>query len=413
MQRVIDYCRRYGLWIALAVAFVVRVAILKAMPQPMVSDALAYVHMANNAAHGQPMTDTFGQHAFYSPGYPLLLAAPFAVFGSSLGVAQGVNLICALVLIALVFALTKRVTADMLAPTLAALGMAVWIPNALIVETVAKENLSTPLLVAFVLGVLHLRSERHLARHALGLGLIYGVSLLVGGSVLLTALGVGVMLIAWRTPLRVKATACALFGLGALLVLAPWLIYVKNALGVAMLSSNAPFNLYLGNNPHATGWFMSISDTPLGPRWHALSAQLGEAGTAAYLQHEAVGYVAAHPVSTVVLGFKKLLYFWLPNVPSAASVAGNTKLIVARYADIAEYAAVVGLAGFAIVRARLAPLARPVLCASVIGFWLIHALTYIIPRYRDPVMPLLIVLAAAMLSQWFAPTPAEWIKNES
>ena len=32
--------------------------------------------------------------------------------------------------------------------------------------------------------------------------------------------------------------------------------------------------------------------------------------------------------------------------------------------------------------------------ALVAGFWVIHGATYIIPRYRDPVMPVLIALAA-------------------
>lgn len=38
----------------------------------------------------------------------------------------------------------------------------------------------------------------------------------------------------------------------------------------------------------------------------------------------------------------------------------------------------------------------------VIGFWLLHAAAYIIPRYRDPVMALLIAVMAVPLAAYLA-----------
>jgi hypothetical protein len=149
MQRMVAVIARWGLWIALGLALLVRIAVLIAIPQPMVSDALAYFHMADGAAHGQPMTDIFGQYAFYSPGYPLLLAGPFAGFGSTLLVAQVVNLLCALGLIALAWLLTKRLSRSALAPPLAALALAVWLPSVLGAQIVEKENLSSLLLIGY------------------------------------------------------------------------------------------------------------------------------------------------------------------------------------------------------------------------------------------------------------------------
>ena len=35
------------------------------------------------------------------------------------------------------------------------------------------------------------------------------------------------------------------------------------------------------------------------------------------------------------------------------------------------------------------------------GFWLLHGIAYIIPRYRDPIMPIFIILAAGLLVQIF------------
>lgn len=388
---------RYGIWGPLALGLIVRLVILWASPEPMVSDALAYVHMADTLVHGVGMTDTFGQYAFYSPGYPLILAGPFALFGSSLAVAQAVNLICALALIALVFWLTRAVSDAPVAPWLAALMMALWIPNAVGVATVAKENLSTPLLVGFGLLVVWLPRSRRPLSLATGAGLIYGFSLLVGGSVVLTAVGLLVALLMWdASPVR-RACAFGLFALGALLPLIPWLVHVKAALGVVTLSTNAPFNLYLGNNPRATGWFLSIMDTPLGPRWHQLSAQLGEAGTAAMLQHEAISYIIGHPLACVTLGIKKLWFFWLPKWPDLHEWHAAPKLAVLRGIETVQFLLVVGLAVWTILTARLNGRARGLLVATIASFWLIHAVTYIIPRYREPVMPLMIVLAAVGL----------------
>ena len=42
---------------------------------------------------------------------------------------------------------------------------------------------------------------------------------------------------------------------------------------------------------------------------------------------------------------------------------------------------------------------RWVLGVAIAGFWGLHGAAYIIPRYRDPVMPLLIVLAAGVLAE--------------
>ena len=42
----------------------------------------------------------------------------------------------------------------------------------------------------------------------------------------------------------------------------------------------------------------------------------------------------------------------------------------------------------------------------IAGFWLIHAAAYIIPRYRDPAIPLLIVMAAIPVAAWIERLPA-------
>src|SRR3546814_11524341 len=83
-------------------------------------------------------------------------------------------------------------------------------------------------------------------------------------------------------------SACLCFIVGATLMLAPWLYATNQIVGRPVLTTNAAFNLYLGNNPAATGKFVSIADTPLAKDWNATRLRLGEVGTADRLQAEAL-----------------------------------------------------------------------------------------------------------------------------
>jgi hypothetical protein len=390
-----------GLGIAIGVAIIVRLAVMMALPQPVVSDGLAYFDMADGAAHGRAMVDNFGQYAFYSPGYPLLLVPLFAMLDSHLWVALGVNLACAVASIMLVHALARRITDEPLAPVLAAFGLALWLPAILATGVLAKENLSVPLLLAFALLCIDLPRSRRPWLLSLGLGLMYGASLLVGGSIILTVAGYAVALLLWNAPMQNKAGAAVLFAAGTIAVLAPWLWHVRASIGVAMLSSNAPFNLYLGNNPSATGWFVSIMDTPLGAVWHRRSAALGEAGTAAWLNCEALSYIAAHPMDSVLLGLRKLMYFWYPHGPHVAGDHPTRAVVIERLVVDAQYLVVLALGGIGLIWARLTRGTKRILIAIIIAFWLIHGVTYIIPRYHEPVMPFVLLLGAIWLSERF------------
>ena len=186
-----------------------------------------------------------------------------------------------------------------------------------------------------------------------------------------------------------------------LVVLTPWLWHVRSAIGVAMLSSNAPFNLYLGNNPAATGWFESIADTPIGMVWHQRSATLGEARTAAWLNQEALGYIAAHPLDTVMLGLRKLAYFWYPHGPHVASDHPSRAVVVERLIMDTQYLIVFICGTIGVFKARIARDPKLILLAVIASFWLIHGVTYIIPRYHEPVMPLMIVFVAIWIGERF------------
>src|SRR3546814_12014499 len=87
------------------------------------------------------------------------------------------------------------------------------------------------------------------------------------------------------------------FIVGATLMLAPWLYATNQMVGRPVLTTNAAFNLSLGNNPAATGKFVSIAATPLAKEWNATRLRLGQVGHSDPLHAQAPGGVHHKPAT--------------------------------------------------------------------------------------------------------------------
>jgi Dolichyl-phosphate-mannose-protein mannosyltransferase len=378
----------------IAVVLTIRVAVMVAMPQPLVSDFLSYFEMARTFAAGGPMRDVYGSQAFYSPGYPLLLGSLFAVTGSSVPVALGVNLGLAALTGWLIFRLATVLTNDRIVPFVAVAAYAVWLPGIVTSASLAKENLSVPLLLWFLLSTLAVARGERVGRASIMAGLCFGAGLLAGASTLfvIAAFTFALWQLWQRDGLREATRVGCAFGLAAALVLGPWLFHTSQLFGRPLLTTNSGFNLYIGNNPAATGSFVSIADTPAGPEWQEMRARLGEAGSADALRHMAVQYALTNPVRTAELAGIKMARFWMPNIPQAAADWQGADL-VGRWIDAVQHILLLALGVFGAWTLRRHPLA-PVLGLTVASFWAIHAAAVVMYRYRDPVMPIVIVFAA-------------------
>ncbi|CAN7295215.1 hypothetical protein LJR219_001447 [Phenylobacterium sp. LjRoot219] len=382
---------------------VVRIAAALVLDQTLASDPLAYFTMARGLAEQGVLADNFGQHAFYSAGYPLVLAPFFKLFGSSVPVALAVNLLLSVAGVWLVAALGRALSQRNDTPVWAALALALWLPGIWNATLLAKENLSTPLLLGLALCAVQLARSPRPAAPALLAGLLWSASLITGGSALLLCAGVAVaMILLWRASGGVSAPlrAGACFAVGAVLALSPWLYATNQMVGRPVLSTNAAFNLYLGHNPAATGRFISIADTPLGADWEQTRLRLGEVANADRLQRAAIGWAAAHPADAARLAVRKLAYFWQPSVPDASDFAVSRPVATIRLFETVQYAAIVALAAIALFGQGVGRGPAWILGAMLLGYWVIHAAAYVIPRYRDPVMPLLIVLATCQVVAW-------------
>lgn len=389
--------------IIIAAALALRVLAGMVLAQPLESDSLAYFTMAQGLADHGMLADQYGQHAFYSAGYPLLLTPFFALFGSSVALALAVNLLLAALSLWLVCRFAGLLAGRREAGLLAAAVFALWFPGVWNATMLAKENLSTPLFLALALCALHIARGQRPMSTALAAGALWGAALVTGGSALPLCLGVGASLILlWRREGRFTPALRAglVFTLGALAVLTPWLTATQAMIGRPVLTTNAPFNLYLGNNPAATGKFVSIAETPLGKDWEATRLRLGEAANADRLQGEALRWIAANPSGASELALRKLVYFWAPNLPDAADFAVSRAIASIRVLEVLQYLAILVVGLLAFRSTRIARGDKWIVAAMIAGFWLIHALAYIIVRYRDPAIPLLIAMASVPVAGW-------------
>jgi hypothetical protein len=311
-----------------------------------------------------------------------------------------VNMLLGLVTLWLVARLTALIGGNAWAQALAMLIYALWIPAAYATGIVAKENLTTPLLLIAITAVITMARGARPTLSALSGGLAFGFGLIAGGSSALIGLLFPVALLrAWgQAGFRRAVHMGALAALGLAVMIGPWLAYTDRMVGAPVLNSNSGFNLYLGNNPAATGGFVGIENTPMRDTWPSLLASEGEVGAANALAVEAQDWAVANPADAATLAAVKLARFGAPNLPDAGDRQANAAIAALRWVDVVQYLLIALLALAAVITLRTRHPAINWIAAAIALFWLVHAAAYVMPRYREPVMPLVIVLAALFIA---------------
>jgi tetratricopeptide (TPR) repeat protein len=249
-------------------------------------------------------------------------------------------------------------------------------------------------------------------------GAALGVAVLGRGSNLLVALPLAAWFLWGRAsgglPGRRRAALAFLLTLAA--VLTPLLLHNLSRAGRPfLLTANAGFNLYIGNGPDATGIFvrvpgLDLQQDPLTLRYVQRRVHRPVTASAVndYWNARTRAWVRTHPGRTLQLFLWKLLLFWnrlsIPQVEGFESAAAGTVLAQAPYWRSFAFLplALVGVA-VALVswvrRARRGELdatarVRAFLAACAVAYSISIAFFFITDRYRVPILPVLIVLAA-------------------
>jgi 4-amino-4-deoxy-L-arabinose transferase-like glycosyltransferase len=400
----------------LVAALAIRVVEVQSTPYTPVYDAGSYMSLASQIAHtgdyainrrpGAGAGGARGPSAYFPPGFPYFLAAVDLIDGhttrrdGAIHPARLSQAVLGTVIVGLIGLLAMELFGGAVA--LAAVALAAVYPVLVELSTVlVAENLLTALVLAAVWSVLRARRSQHPYRWVAASGILAGVAALTheNGILLVFPLAVG----AWR--LRPRAVVVLL---GTTLVaIAPWAI--RNAIVMHRL---IPFSDETGITLVGTYNGASAANPLVPYKWRiyfnipgersriGAPGKLTEPELSDRLQSQALDYIANHPLAPLAVAYHNTLrllelegsYAW-----HASAFAMDIQPGVAEVGVISFwFLCAMALAGVLTSAARSAPRwlwAVPLLFAlSVV---LVNVET---PRFRAPVDPFLILLAACALT---------------
>jgi 4-amino-4-deoxy-L-arabinose transferase-like glycosyltransferase len=355
--------------------------------------------------------------AFWPPGYPLLLAGAYALFGSHLAVAKLLNVALAVATCGFTYALAARLFGARAG--LCAAAILAFLPDHVWYTPLLLSEVAFTALVAALLWLFCVWSERGAeGPRWIAFGALVGAATLVRGT---AALFLAVPFAAWwlaerRARPALRRTLAA--SLGMLAVVAPWTLRNAAVMGapIAVASSVGMSFLYT-HNPHAEGTatlrHAAYRNELLG-ELRALPQPQREVAEMQAGLREGFAWMLANPGRELLLIPQRWgalfrhghpgLEWALPRGPGALLDAGAPPRVLvseradrglALASDVLFFAllalAAAGVPG-TLARGGAGALALPLTVAYVM---LLHGvLLYGEPRYHAPLLPVLAVLAA-------------------
>ena len=371
------------------------------------------VSVAQGHGFSSPFRVATGPTAWMTPVYPLFLAGIFRVFGiyafrSFLAAALANIAFVTLAIIPLYYAGTKIGGRELGAG-------AAWLwaifPNAILMtfETMWEACLSALFVASILWATLRLeRSSRK--RDWCIYGLLWGVALMTNpvlASLLPLLLGWlayrrwrAARPAAWRTAIGRPALAIAV----TILCCVPWTI--RN---YAVFHRFVPFSsvlglqLWLGNNPQAKPIWRARLHPINDAAERATYARMGEI---AYMNAKfrlATNYMLSHPGRTAYLAWRRFLAIWSGGTPYPLRDFLRNRSPWFRFVLLFNLlAGIAAAAGIVLLFKRRSAYAFPLAVFPVVFPWAYY-LTLALPRYRLPIDPVVMLLAAVTVGAMFRP----------
>ena len=417
--------RRWALPAAIVVlALVVRVVVVVADPgyEPR-HDAFDYDRHGRAIAAGEGYPESVfvpggGPTALRSPAWPYLLGATYAVAGEHVDTGRLLGALLGAVAVALLYAIVAFIWGRRTAIVAAALA-AVFPPLVLLSKELFAESLFVTVVLAIVFCVLRYRHTRAL-RWAVAAGAACGLAALTAKSgvalTLVAALGV------WTGRPRFSARgllAPAAVALCAALVLVPWAIRnaaefgrfvpVSTSTGFALAGTYNETSLADDSDP--ASWRTPVIVAEYGPLFRL--PDVDEATLDTTLRRESIEFALEHPGYVAEVGARNLLRLFGTSGDAVVGLDGPVE-----QSGIGNRASAAERIGLAIVvplalLGLLALVRRPPwrtgddarvkhrLPRGPLFLWLVPVLLIALavpvaglPRYRTPVDPFLLILAA-------------------
>jgi 4-amino-4-deoxy-L-arabinose transferase-like glycosyltransferase len=374
------------------------------------NDALMYHSTAVSLSEGHGYVPfTGGPTAQWPPGFSTVLGGLYWLFGVHPIVGELFNAVVGAVTVVLLMLIAER-TLDRRTAIVAGVMLAVLPGPIMWTDVLVAETLYTAL---FVAAVLLLVRARPTWSWMLAFGVAVGIGALVRGEALTWLVLPVVMwwrLVPWRALARVVLVAVA----AAAVVMVPWT--VRNAVvmdAFVPVATNASQTLWSGHNEHATGaqiYPPAGYDDRFDQTQPAFELQKSKA-----LRDDAIEYMATHPFREVELIPLKLIYLnrgdsyvldWVnaPGDREAPPISTSHAERIGVIADLGYYGlltlTVLGVVvlGRRFWGSRIGRIAGTSFATALFLYGFLYYGNY---RYRLPYEPLMVLVAAALVTQVF------------
>jgi hypothetical protein len=362
-----------------------------------------------------------GPSALQPPGYVLVLAAIFKVFGTGLaGEAAKVvlsvtasSLRCALVpFLAFRFGLGKSVA------ICSGVAAALWIGA---LETELQGDWDAPITAGLLIVLTWLHFVKPVGESAVrrgaAIGALWGLTALFNPGVLAVLPGM-LMVDAYRAGrfrLMQSISRSAILGVCVLAVLFPWALRNKLSLGEYIWTRDTmPFNIYISyrdgahwSDPVNTRPSLGHPDRPnrddiespcpwISPTEGRRMAEMGELAYLRDLGVKAKQWIRAHPAQSLRLFAQHTFYFWFPPGPDFYNWRQSVPMAI--YAAIKSLLTLLAIGGWIILlRTRRD---AGLCCGAILAlFPVVYYVVNWSSRYRAPIEWLLVMLAAVSVAK--------------
>jgi 4-amino-4-deoxy-L-arabinose transferase-like glycosyltransferase len=347
---------------------------------------------------GPPET---GPTAWFTPIYPYLVAGIFKLFGifsdMSHIVLQTLNCAFAALTIIPIYGIAKRSFGKSVA--VGAVWAWVFLPTALYYPVVwIWDTALTALIFSLIFWATLAMREKNRVLPWAGYGALWAVGVLINPVVL----SLFPFFLGWLTWEARKATvfwAWAKPAATALLVFAicmvPWTIRNYRVFGkIIVLRSNFGLELWLGNNPNVADT-MGIGEHPTDNAEEAAKyKRMGEVAYMAEKEQEAFAFMRTHPADTLSVAFRRFQVTWLATTGNPLDIWSGGNPAGLSFLVLNCLISVLCLFGALFANRARNREAAPFAMVLLI-FPLVFYVTHTSLRYRFPMDPIMLILAAS------------------
>ena len=382
--------------------------------------------LATGHGYADPFIGHTGPTTWVPPLYPLLLAGVFKIFGVYTLRSAWVILAINSFFSALTTLTTYEIAARCFNRRVAVWSAWIWAlyPAAMqyAVRWVWDMTVSTWLLSLILVLALRMRrigeippagiassnNDGRTLRRWLIFGVLWGVLALSNPSLLLFLPACGLWVLNGSKDLRRQVGFASTAAVVFIICISPWM--VRNALvfhRFIPMRANFGAELYLGNGPGAMGFLMEYNHPYEAPDQLRLYKEMGEVAYAQMRGRLAWKYIAGDPSLFLRNSVKRLYFFWI-SVPHPTDKAWYIEAV--RVANFA-FASIAGLLGLALALKRRKPGAW-LLAWAFLLIPLIYYFVTVHARFRDPLEPLIAILAVYLFQSAEKGWP-RWIHRDS